>query len=131
MTVIPFGLFLAESAILYSTETNLSMRSIRSLRNFSSKYLALPGRKRSTLTLLPSPSHSEVFLAFSARSWSPVPSLTCTVLISTEWDFLVDLDFLFSSYKYLPKLAILATGGVAVGEISIRSKENSSPFLRD
>ena len=45
--VMPFRLFLAGSATMYSTVISFSNRSKRSLRNLKSRYLARPGRNKS------------------------------------------------------------------------------------
>ncbi len=130
ITVIPFGPFIGPSAILYSSVTSISTRFNRSLRKLNSMYFARPERKRSIFTRLPSLSHSDAFRALRPRSCSPVPIFTCKLLTSVVWarDFAA-FNFFDSSYWYFPKSIIFATGGVAVGEISMRSCPNSCAFF--
>src|SRR3989344_4354939 len=123
VVVKPFGPLLYESDILYSAVIKWSTLSRRSFRNFSSIYFARPARKSSTLILCPSLSHLEAILAFNSRSWSPVPILIWTDLVSVLLaPALAFFSFLFASYWYLPKSIIFPNGGLAFGAISIKSK---------
>ena len=101
-------------------------RAMRASRNFLSRYFSLPRSAKSTLILFPSLRNSSACRALSARSCCEVPMPMRTLLISTSFRCFAACRAFFScSYRYLPRSVIFATGGLAVGAISIKSRPTS------
>lgn len=118
----PRGPFFASSLTLNGIVIASKIFASRPWINCLSRYFSRPRSVSWICTRLPSARNSSAFFALRTRSCDPVPSRTRIPLISTSFAFFLDFRASLSSwYWYLPRSIMRATGGFAVGEISMRS----------
>src|SRR3989344_295880 len=105
----PLGPFLI-SSLSNEREIMDKNRSIRSSKNFLSKYFSRPRSAKSIFVLLPSVKNSSACLAFSSRSWSDVPMPMRTLFISTSFCFFLLFVEIFAAVHYFRDRRIRSWG---------------------